>query len=95
MGLTKYIKKYKTYERGVLSRRAATRKELQKIKTIERKAYFIEAQRQAKLRGTRIAQRKFNKPSLSKSFKKVVKATVRKPVVRKTKIRKRRKYVYY
>ena len=99
MGITKYIKKYKTYERGVLSRRATARAELQKIKMAERKAYFLEAQEQARLRGIRIAKAKYNRPSFSQSLKRVIKPTVKKPTVSvkriKLKRKRRRKYVYY
>jgi len=99
MGITKYIKKYKTYERGVLSRRSAARKELEKIKMAERKAYFLEAQEQARLRGIRIAKAKFNRPSFSQSLRQVVKPAVRKPITpvkrKKVKKKRKRKYVYY
>ena len=99
MGITKYIKKYKTYEQGVLSRRSAAKKELQKIKIAERQAYLKESQEQARLRGIRIAKAKYNRPSFSQSLKKVIKPAVRKPITPvkriKLKRKRKRKYVYY
>jgi len=89
MGLSKYIKKYKIYERGVLSRRAVARAELQKIRTAQRKAYLEEARKQAILRGIRIAKAKYNRPSFSQSLKTVVKATAQKPTVKKVIKRKK------
>ena len=97
MGITKYIKKYKTYERGVLSRRLVAKEELRKIKNAERQAYLKEAQEQARLRGIRIAKAKFNRPSFSQSLRQVVKPTVKKPTisVKRIKLKRKRKYVYY
>ena len=99
MGITKYIKKYKTYERGVLSRRLVAKEELRKIKNAERQAYLKEAQEQARLRGIRIAKAKFNRPSFSQSLRQVVKPAVRKPIIpvkrKKVKRKRKRKYVYY
>jgi len=89
MGLKKYIQKYKIYERGVLSRRAVARAELQKIRTAQRKAYLEEARKQAILRGIRIAKAKYNRPSFSQSLKTVVKATAQKPTVKKVIKRKK------
>jgi len=89
MGLSKYIQKYKIYERGVLSRRAVARAELQKIRTAQRKAYLEEARKQAILRGIRIAKAKYNRPSFSQSLKTVVKATAQKPTVKKVIKRKK------
>ena len=94
MGLSKYVKKYKTYERGVLSRRAVNRAELQKIKTAQRQAYLKEAQEQARLRGIRIAKAKYNRPSFSQSLRNVVKPVANKPITKKVvkrKIKRRRK----
>jgi len=62
--------KIESYKHEQKERAGYRRIVAQKVKQAERQAFAKESEKQAKLRGTRVAKEKFNKPSLSQRIKK-------------------------